>query len=415
LKFHFLLLLPGCLLAEFSSEIGLGGDYTNQRYSALVLDTLTRDTTTRETEGRSFWSVNLSQERNQTRLEAANNLSLSTLSVRDLLDLELEQQLAASLQLKAGYEGELRWYHHALPATEDSGFQRNYLNSAGRLELEWQPSDRFEVRVKERLENQHYTAPDSLYYDYLLNRAGVMAGLELGVMSSLDAGYDWSARRAAGVDSQDYQDHSLRLEYSGFPGADWQVRLAADASRRSYADPTRSLREGCPSVSLGYDFTSAVSVFVEDELRLTWYDAPDPVYRNQSLNTLGLNVELRPTAEITLRLGPAWESERGLQGTAPEDYQEIALKAGFEFMKPGRLWVSLDDRLGVRRYVQGDSSYQTSFVFNELDATLNWTLLTTRVGSLVLDGTASIAPEWHADQTDNLAVSTYTLQLKFAF
>ena len=43
------------------------------------------------------------------------------------------------------------------------------------------------------------------------------------MMSSLDAGYDWSARRAAGVDSQDYQDHSLRLEYNGLPGADWQV------------------------------------------------------------------------------------------------------------------------------------------------------------------------------------------------
>ena len=171
-----LLLIPGCLLAEFTSEIGLGGDYTNQRYSALVLDTLTRDTTARETEGRSFWSVNLTQERNQTRLEAANNLSLSTLSVRNMLDLELEQQLTASLQLKAGCEGELRWYHRALPASEDTGFQRNYLNSAGRLEFEWQPSDRFEVRLKERLESQHYTAPDSLYYDYLLNRAGVAAG-----------------------------------------------------------------------------------------------------------------------------------------------------------------------------------------------------------------------------------------------
>jgi len=407
--------IPGCLLAEFSSEIGLGGDYTNQRYSALVLDTLTRDTTARETEGRSFWSVNLNQEWDRTRLDAANNLSLSTLSVRDLLDLELEQDLAASLRLKVGGEGELRWYHRALPVAEDSGFQRNYLNNAGRVELEWQPSDRFEVRLKERLENQHYTAPDSLYYDYLLNRAGIAAGLELGTLSSLDAGYDWSARRASGVDSQDYQDHSLRLEYSGFPGAGWQVRLAADASRRSYGDPKRSFREGCPGVSLGHDFNSAVSATVEDELRLTWYDAPDLVYRNQALNTLGLNVELRPTSEITLRLGPAWESERGLQGTAPEDYRETALKAGFEFMKPGRLWISLDDRLGIRRYLQGDSSYQTNYGFNELDATLNWTLLTTRVGSLVLDGTASIAPEWHADQTDDLAVSTYTLQLKFAF
>ena len=236
----WLLVIPGCLLAEFSSEIGLGGDYTNQRYSALVLDTLTRDTTARETEGRSFWSVNLNQEWDRTRLDAANNLSLSTLSVRDLLDLELEQDLAASLRLKVGGEGELRWYHRALPVAEDSGFQRNYLNNAGRVELEWQPSDRFEVRLKERLESQHYTAPDSLYYDYLLNRAGIAAGLELGTLSSLDAGYDWSARRAGGVDSQDYQDHSLRLEYSGFPGADWQVSLVPSACMQPAPGPSSS-------------------------------------------------------------------------------------------------------------------------------------------------------------------------------
>jgi len=410
-----ILLVPGLALAEFSSEVGLGGDFTNQRYPALALDTLTRDTTARETEGRSFWSVNLTQERSRTRLEAANNLSLSTLSVRDLVDLELEQELAASLQLKVGGEGELRWYHRALPAIDDTGFRRNYLNSAGRVELKWRPIEVFEVRLKERLENQHYTAPDSLYYDYLLNRAGLTAGLELGAMNSLDAGYEWSVRRALGADSQDYLNHSLRLEYSSFPGNDWQIRLAADASRRSYADPTRSFREGCPSVSLSHDFTSVISAAVEDELRLTWYDAPDAVYRNQALNSLGLNIELRPTAETAVRLGPAFEAERGLQGTAPEDYRETALKAGVEFMKPGRLWISLDDRLGIRRYLQGDSSYQTNYGFNELDATLNWTLLTTRIGSLVLDGTASIAPEWHADQTDNLAVSTYTLQLKFAF
>ena len=102
--------------------------------------------------------------------------------------------------------------------------------------------------------------------------------------------------------------------------------------------------------------------------------------RNQALNTLGLSIELRPTSEITLRLGPAWESERGLQGTAPEDYREIALEAGFEFMEKradcGLRWTTGS---GFGAMCKGDSSYQTNFMFNELDATLNWTLLTTRL------------------------------------
>jgi len=82
-------------------------------------------------------------------------------------------------------------------------------------------------------------------------------------------------------------------------------------------------------------------------------------------------------------------------------------------MKLDRLWLSVEDRLGRRRYPLADSSFQSNYVFNEFNLMVNWTIIKTGRGGLSINGMASISPEWHSDKSSDLATRIFTIELKY--
>jgi hypothetical protein len=161
---------------------------------------------------------------------------------------------------------------------------------------------------------------------------------------------------------------------------------------------------------------------LETEVRTTSYDSVTELYRNQLESGLKLIGEIKPSPEFTIRVGPQLSNCRSLPLPQSEDYRETALILGLEYLKPGKLMISFEDRPGRRTYPWADTtdptnylSNQSDYFFNELDLSLNWTIISTAAGALSLNGLASLAPEWHTTQADNLSFNTYTLELKYSF
>jgi hypothetical protein len=400
--------------AALQSEVGLGADYSNQRYSAITLDTMERDTASIETEGRSFWRLTFDRESGRTRFEAVNLLNLTTRSLQDQLSLDLEQELTRKLNLRAEYQTEARYYHNALPLLGDTSYRRDYWNNDAGLTIKFDPIEQLELSLSGDLEYQDYLR-DTTASDYLLNRSRLAGVWELGELATLDASYGRSQRWDVAPDSQDYVDHDGQIELDSYLGTDWQLTLSNDLNRRVYSARERSYWEEAPSVALSHDFSSSWGTSLSDEARLTRYDSATPLYTNQLQNTSRLAIEIRPSLDLTIRFGPQWEFNRGPTKANPEDYREGSIVAGLDYLKAGGVSISLEDRLGSRRYPFADSNYQSDYRFNELNLTLDWPLLATTGGSLGLSGLASITPEWHTDRTDNLAVSNYSLELNYRF
>ncbi|MEO0086155.1 MAG: hypothetical protein ABIK37_05935 [candidate division WOR-3 bacterium] len=396
------------------SEFGVGADYTSQRYANWI-DTLVGDTTDIETEARAFWTYGLRANSGPARLDAANTLSFSTRSVRDLLTLELERRLGDRWLVRSSAEAEGRWYHDAFPTLSDTSFRKSYLSTTGRLLarhdfFEWLSAD-----LSDALEYQLYPDADSFNYDYLLNRAQASADLRIGTATGADVSYQWSQRLAFALPDQNYADHAFRAGIDGWFEPGWQTGLSADITRRRYSRPDRSYWDLNPGASLGWDLSSAFAISASDDVRYTRYDSISDVYYNQFQNRLELEFQLRPRTDATLRLSPQWDRLQGLPTPQADDYSELSLGASIDFFRPGRVWLSLEDRLGIRRYAAGDSGYQSDYRFNEVSVMANWTVLSLGRSSLTLSGNVSVAPEWHADETDNLSAVTGSLELKYGF
>lgn len=411
---NLLLALASIALLVPRSEFGVGADYTGQRYANWI-DTLVGDTTDAETEGRTFWTIGLRANSGPSRLDAANTLTFSTRSIRDYLNLELEHEPATRWLLRSAVEAEARWYHDAFPTLSDTSFRKSYLSTTGRLHARHDFFDWLSADLSDALEYQLYPDADSFNYNYLLNRAQASAGLRLGTATSADLSYQWSQRRAFAITDQNYSDHAFRAGIDGWFEPGWQTGLTADISRRRYNRPNRSYWDLSPGATLGWDYGAVFGLSVEDDVRYTRYDSVSDVYYNQLQNRLELSAELRPRADVTLRLSPQWDRLQGLPGPQPDDYSEVSLGAGIDFFRPGRIWLSLEDRLGIRRYAAGDSGYQSDYRFNEVSLMANWTILSVGHSSLSLNGNVSVAPEWHADETDNLSALTGSLELKYGF
>jgi hypothetical protein len=430
----FLLVTALVSAASLKSELGLGGDYTNQHYTALALDTLlqTQDTLTFDTEGRGLLNLSLNLNSPHTQLDATNGLSLSTRSIHDLLNLELEQELLRPLKLQGDYTGEMRYYHNALPLLSDTSFRNDYLDQAGWLTLKYVLADRLDLAAGTGLEYLHYPQPDSFSSDYLMGRMRASGSFDLGELSSLDANYEWSRRwtpatSMTATDSQDYQNHDLRLSANSYLGANWRLLLDNGLSRRTYLAPGRSYWEENPAVTLAWDLSDKFTLELANDTRLTWYDTVTLVYRNQFLSALKPSLEFKPALEWALRCGPQWDFpaaplvRRIIPGTSQrfpltsDDYVESALWAGLEYLKSSKLWISLEDRLGRRRYPLADSSYQSDYRFNDLSFTVDWTVVPTPGGGLALEASASVTPEWHDEPTDNTTTNTFTFDLKYGF
>jgi PAS domain-containing protein len=405
-----------CLLTSaFSSGLRnsfrLGADYTNQTYKTWHSDTVQEDTADVETEARASWQLLLDPgSETGTRVSGNNSLTISTGRLSDDLGLELESDLTERLALEAGLDAEARHYHRLLPAMSDTTWRRDYMSGSTRLGLGLKLSEASELKVSDRAELEHYPEPDSYSYDCLVNRAEARFSTSIGLFGSFDADLSWARRWAWQTDSQDYNDYGLRLGYDNYAG-DWQFRLDNDVSRRAYESPRRSYWEVEPDAGIRWQASPAIGFALSDNPTYTRHDAPDEVYSNGWTNRLVLGLEWQVWAPLGLKFGPEFERSASLPEGQPEDYRDRSLRLGLDLMFPGRLWLSVEDRLGSRTYRSADSSYQSNYRYNELTAMLDWTI----VGPLSLNAMATVAPEWHAEQTDNLSAATSTLELRYGF
>ena len=398
-------------------EVGIAGDYTNQTYGIIDLDTIWNpdesDTLDVETEGRGFWNVDLNLEGAGTRFAAGNDFNLSTRSVREALNLNLEQDITSVLKFEAANDAELRYYHRVLPQLADTGFQRDYWSNTTDLVLDFAATSALALSVSDQVQFFHYPQPDSYNYDYLLNRSRLGLRQELGVISALDLEYDWSRRWAALADNQDYAEHSLDADVDWYFDNGQHIEVANAVSRRAYAGRERSYWDESPSLRFDVDVSPAVNVSLDDDARWTWYDSATTVYTDLLENSLKLAVEWRATPELSFRAAPQYDAGRSLPQATSDDYHEVSVSAGIDYMKLDRLWLSVEDRLGLRRYPLADLSFQSNYVFNEFNLMVNWTIIKTSRGGLSVDGMVSISPEWHSDQTSNLATRIYTIELRY--
>ena len=306
-------------------------------------------------------------------------------------------------------------YHDAFPKLSDTAYRKNYISTTGRVLARHDLTDWLSADLSDALEYQLYPDADSFNYNYLLNRAQASTSLRIGTAVSADASYQWSQRLAGALADQNYTDHTFRAGIDGWFEPGWQAGISADIARRRYPRPDRSYWDISPNLSLEWDPGSTLALSVRDDARSTVYDSTSDVYYNQFQNRLELEAEIRPRTGISIRLGPQFDRLRGLPAPQSDDYSELALAAGLDFFLNGCLWLSLDDRLGTRRYAAGDSGYQSDYRFNEASLMANWTILSVGRSSLSLNGTVSVSPEWHADETENLSAATASLELRYGF
>jgi hypothetical protein len=415
-----LIILPGALLT-FNPEFGLGADYSSQRYRAISgFDTLNYewtedDTTDIETEGRGFVDLDLGCEAGRLRLDINNTTSLSTLSARDLLGLRAEFGLLPGLRIDFTDDAEARWYHGWFPAVLDSSWSgEDYFNNRAGLEVEYEPIDRLELTAGDRLELMRYASPDSYSYDFLLNRLELGARVGLGDFSSFDVEYGWAQRDAEVLVERDYVEHAIDVGLDLYPGSGFSFGLGNELARRTYGTAAGSGTEERACVRAGWDF-GTLALEVADDASWTWYDSVTAVYANVLENSLRPSFEVRPGDELALRFGPRWDFGRGLAGPGENDYVELSVVGGLDFFRLGRFWTTVEDRVGWRRYPNADTTWQSNYAFNEFSLFLSWTVLPVAARGLMLEGMASVTPEWHADRSDDLSIALFSLELKYGF
>lgn len=414
------LLLLGSLTLR--TELGIGADYTTQRYQVGSWDTLNQgwqeaDTLNVETEGRAGLTFRLGYREGGHRLDASNTAGASTRSVRDRLNLWYEREFLPALSLRAGNEAELRHYHDWFPKLADTLYRgRDYWSNASRVELRLRPADRLRLTASESFELLRYAEPDSYYYDYHLNRARLSGWWEPGLFTTANFGTGWNRRRAGTDPERDYDEYELRAGLEHLFERGFQLGGGSETRRREYrAGRWSSGWEQALSLSAGRSF-GRVGLELENEARWSAYDSSTAVYPSLFENRLGLAVELAAGTGTRLRAGPWLETGTGIAGHREDDYRELSVLAGLDVFGSDRFWLSLEDRLGLRQYPNADTTWQTAqYSFNELSLFGNWTVLRGRAGELRLEAMASVTPEWHARASDDFLLAIYSLDIKYGF
>lgn len=409
------LLLAGLTLDQ---EVTLGGDYTTQGYYSYedtLSDTL-EGVQDIETEGRTGWSVGLELGDTRLSLEARNEAIFSSRSLRDALSLEFEFRPSGWLSLGLSNDADGRWYHGWFPNWADTAYSRDYLDNISRLEVGLRPAGWLTFDLWNGLELLHYFEPDSWNYNYFVNRSRARAYAEAGLATTFEAGLDWSRRWALGDIGRDYDysEQGLRLGFDQYFDLGLQLAAGIDGTRRRYPSAARSFREVGVEGSIGWS-AGRFGLDLGGSGRWTGYDSTGGVYEDFAETEVQLAGELRPLPEMTLRLGPGWGLGRELDGNGDEDYRELAVVAGLDFFRLDRFWVSIEDRVGSRSYLNADSAYQSNYLFNELTLFASWTLFSAGSSELALDGTVNVMPEWHSEQTDDFSVGIYSLELRYGF
>ncbi|OYD15267.1 hypothetical protein CH330_06160 [candidate division WOR-3 bacterium JGI_Cruoil_03_51_56] len=402
---------------SFGSEFGLGADYSSQTYKIVSYDTLNweeKDTLNIDTQGRGFLSLDMNSSKAKTNIDARNTLNFSTCSVRDQLNLKLEQQLTPALGIVASNDAELRYYHGLFPKIADTAYTEDFLNNVGRVEFRLDASEATSFTIADQAELLRYADPDSFSYDYLVNRLTADANQELGMFTLLNAEYGWSRRLAKAQEERNYNEHSVNAGIDHYFRSGFHLAGQNNLTRRIYPGAEHSFWQEDLTLSTGQEFTG-FGLTIEDEGGWTWYDSTTETYTDLFENETRFTGEIQPRPELTIRLGPQYELGLALAGSPDDNYREWSLVLGLDFFQLDRLWVTFEDRIGRRNYPNADSAFQSSYTFNELSLFLNWAIISSPTSQLNLEGIANITPEWHTEKSDNFTMKVYTLELKYGF
>ncbi len=407
-----MLLTVGTL--SFGSQVGAGGDYSSQGYYAYDEGDTLEGVQDVDTEARTFWELDVDLAGDRFDLAIRNTTRFSTLSLRDRLGIEFERRFGDRFSLRLSNDAELRHYHGWFSSFSDTLYTTDYFDNITRLEAELEPAEGLSVELSDGLELLHYPEPDSYSYDYRVNRLEASVTRELAFFTVLDAGYEWS-KRWSGYRDYDYDEHEVRAGIDHYFESGLRLAASNGVTRRRYpASAGRSFWEEELSVSGGYT-PGRVGMTLDDDARWTRYDSATEVYADEFENSLKLGAELTVLPELTVRAGPQYDFGVTSGDLNDDDYREWSLFAGLDLFRAGRFWLSAEDRFGRRRYPEADSSYQSSYSFNELMFLANWTILSVGSSELSLDALASITPEWHSDSTEDFTLGIYTLELKYGF
>ncbi|MCL6465416.1 MAG: hypothetical protein K6T77_01520 [candidate division WOR-3 bacterium] len=406
---------------NFKNEVGVSGDYFQQRYT--VIDTVTRDTSSLDSELRLFWDCWLTPERVESdRIgfsgggwSAGNAVAFSTRALRDRLNLNGTLPINPWLQLRGGYDGELRYYHPGFLLVDSSISYASYLNSNLKVGVECALGKEFTLNLNEALEVHRYLPEDSGNNSYLLNRVRLGSELNVGEVLFLVGAYGYNRLFVPQKAGDNYIEHTFYVAGENYFAGGSRISLDNYFTRRRYPERAGSYREEHPAVTFTWDFGENWALTVDEDFRLTQYDETTTVYQNQLENRLGLEGEWRLGSRIVLRSGPQLELSRNVQRRDAQDYNQWAISLGGEVFTQNGLGLTIEDRLGTRRYLAADSGFQSDYRFNEFNLFVNGQLLTIGRGKLILEGMIDIAPEWHSEAIDNLAAFSYSLGLKFQF
>jgi hypothetical protein len=397
----------------FAGDIGLGFDYTDQRYVAIEEDTARnelfgKDTVELETEARLFWNAAVESR----GLSLDNSLNVGSSVLADQLKLDLALTPTSRFDITLADEADARIYHRLLPGLADTSWQRSTIGNTGRLGLAFRPGAGLTLSAGDELEYGHYLDPDSLNRDHLTNRVECGARRDLGDLSTFSIDYSWARRFGTALR---YAEHAAGLDIDCYfePGPHCQT--TADLTRRLADAGSPGYWELAPSASFDLDLTDNVTLTVTDELLATRYDSTSLAYTDALENRLRLESEIRSSADFSWHGGIEFGSSRSLPDKTADDFREAAVILGLDLLKSDRLWLSLEDRLGRRAYEPGQLSLSTDYVFNDLSLLLDWTIIARTAGALELVTTADLSPEWHERRIENLTSRILTFELKWRY
>lgn len=371
---------------RFLPSAGLAYDSFGQRYVVADEDTLDL---LDEVSGRLVAGL---ERLGRTRLRFKNTFAHGEEATRNDFQMWLDRRFG---RLEIRLEQQLRFKAYA--DGSDYALSSDYLLNETRTDAIWRPAEKWRVRFRDRFEWAAFEDRNRYNYDYTLHDLGAEVERSYGFFSVLGGGYAFGVRSVPDSSAIDYQRHVLTTVWQqdiGLHGLSLDQRL----ERRGYGDPA------VRSDYLDYDASLAGRVSLRPQLRLRpeyrasvlHCDTPDSIYANATLQSFELPLEGDVSGSTILGLGPRAEFRR-TSGGLDRPYNQWGLKGTVTFSIGTKLWLQFSDEVGVRRYLAGDETLFSDYVFNWSTLYLSYQ----PASRLGLDVFFSLNPEDHDDDTDN--------------
>ena len=235
-------------------------------------------------------------------------------------------------------------------------FPNGYLRAFARGTLRWRASDVILLKLDDRVERVAYDERTEFDYDFTRNAVTASADVAGDLAHTFTVGVRLTTMTVPDSSQIDYRALTPLVEYRGYVDAHRRVQVAMGGERRLYAaDATRSsfwalLGSGMFEWALYPHW----SFELNDELEHYIYDEQSGAYATYFRNLAEVLVNFNPGG-FQVGAGPAfgWLESR----ESPQDeYRELGVKMGFEWVGGTGAWVSASYQPGWRDYVLYDSS-----------------------------------------------------------